>query len=80
MSSNSEALLTQILYLVQELHNEVTVFNQRLAQCEQLTSELQIKMQNLISTAFPEGDLEAHRLWHERKFGSFRRFLIKLLS
>lgn len=81
MEQNSESLLTQILYLVQQLHNDVTAFNQRLSQCEQLTSELQLKIQGVIDSAFPDGDVDAHKQWHARReMGSLRRFLLKLLT
>lgn len=81
MDQNSESLLTQILYLVQDLHNDMAVHNERLSQCEQLTGDLQIRLQNVVNTAFPDGDIVAHRMWHEaNKLGPIRRFIIKLLS
>lgn len=78
---NSESLLTQILYLVQELHNDMSVYNQRLTQCEETTRDLQLRLQALISDAFPGGAVIEHRVWHEnRNVGPVRRYLIKLLT
>lgn len=81
MDPNSESLLTQILYLVQELHNDMSVYDERLSITEQLTTDLQVRLENVIDNAFPDGNFADHKAWHERRDkGPIRRFLLKLLS
>jgi hypothetical protein len=78
---DSDALLTQILILVQDLRQDVEFYDARLVECEAQGLALQAKIQSVIDRAFPDSDLEGHKSWHEyRQKGRFRRYLIKLLS
>lgn len=80
-NNSTEQLLTQILHIVTELHNNSAAQDERLQSCERTLSELQEKLQSTIARAFPEGDLESHKTWHEkRNMGPIRRTLIRLIS
>lgn len=81
MENNSEALLTQILLLIQNLHQDITLFEQRVLACEDSIVEVGEKVSKLINEGFVNGDYEAHADWHRhRSMGAFRRWLIKILS
>lgn len=78
---NSETLLTQILYLVQELHNDMATFNERLTGCERLTTDLQTRLNSTINDAFPGGKVGEHKKWHEQRgMNPIRRYFLKLLT
>lgn len=77
----NEALLTQIMLLVQNLHQDITMFDQRVRACETSVVEVGEKVATLIRDAFPEGDLQSHKAWHEsHKRGAIRNWLLKVLT
>ena len=77
----NEALLTQIMLLIQSLHQDITMFDQRVRACEVSVVEVGEKVATLIREAFPDGDYHSHREWHQsRQRGPIRNWLIRVLS
>lgn len=81
METTSEALLTQIMLLIQSLHQDITLFDQRVIACEAAVVDNSERINNLIRNAFPNGDYESHKEWHaHRHRGRLRNWIIRVLS
>lgn len=81
MDQNSEAILTQILLLVQDLHQSLGEYGVRVAAAEHAVEDMRQRITRLIEDGFPSGDPVSHKHWHEqRQYGPIRRALIRLIT
>ena len=80
MDSASESLLTQILLVVQEVQVSIESFEQRLAAAHSSIENLNRRIDSVIESGFPKGDLNSHRQWHEAKeLPAWKRTILKLI-
>lgn len=81
MDQNSEAILTQIFLLVQDLHQSLGEYGVRVANAEASIADINQKISRLIQDGFPLGNLLDHKTWHEqRQYGPIRRWILKLVT
>lgn len=80
MDSASESLLTQILLIVQEVQVSIENFESRLDEAHTAIEALNKRIDAVIETGFPKGDLKSHRLWHEEKaLPAWKRAILNLV-
>ncbi len=65
MSDNSDTLLAQILYVVQEVQLSIESYDARLKEATGSIQNLTDRVDKIINEGFPRGDLIAHRTYHE---------------
>ena len=80
MDSASESLLAQILLIVQDVQASMDGFEKRLNEAMTSIESINQRIDTLVATGFPKGDLSSHRLWHEqRDLPAWKRGLLKLI-
>lgn len=62
----SEALLTEILVVVQQLAATVDELKEKVDAMESELREMRTTIDDIIKNGFPDGDLKKHKGWHER--------------
>ena len=80
MDIPSETLLTQILLIVQEVQVSIESFEKRLDATKVAIESINRRIDGVIETGFPKGDLLSHRVWHEEKeIPAWKRKILNLL-
>lgn len=80
MDQASESLLTQILLIVQEVQVSIESFEHRLDEARTAIETLNRRIDGVIESGFPKGDLKSHKLWHEQKdLPAWKRALLNLI-
>lgn len=75
MNDKSESLLAAILGEITSLNKNVVSLNTRLTKIENDVVTVKQEIRD-VSSAFPDKDVNAHRLWHERHITSWFRRLV----
>lgn len=80
MDSASESILAQILLIVQDVQVSMEGFERRLNEAVSSIEDLNQRIDSVIETGFPKGDLKSHKLWHEQKnLPRWKRCILKLI-
>ncbi len=80
MDTAPESLLSQILLIVQEVQLSIEGFEKRLDEARETIENLYQRIDSVIESGFPRGDLKGHRLWHEKRdLPAWKRALLKLI-
>jgi len=80
MDSASESLLAQILLIVQEVQVSIDGFEVRLNEAMASIQSLNKRIDEVIETGFPKGDLRSHKRWHEEKdLPYWKRAILKMI-
>ncbi|USV40970.1 hypothetical protein [Xanthomonas phage BUDD] len=76
----SESLLAQILIIVQEIQVSTESFEKRLDEARKSIEAINLRIDTVIETGFPKGDLVSHRQWHEEKdLPAWKRIVLNLI-
>ena len=72
---STEILLMQILQHVNDLRNDLSLFDQRIDNIDKDVKEIKSTFDKLLDEAFVDRDLIGHKKWHQNnKGGFFSRF------
>jgi hypothetical protein len=79
-STASDGLLAQILLIVQEVQVSIANFETRLNEAKVAIESLNTRIDGVIESGFPRGDLKGHKSWHEKKdLPAWKRAILNLI-
>lgn len=70
-TDSTEILLIQILQHVNDLRNDLSVFDQRIDNIEKDVKEIKGTIDKFLDEAFDDRDLIGHKKWHQKNKGGF---------
>lgn len=70
-TDSTEILLIQILQHVNDLRNDLSLFDQRIDNIEKDVKEIKGSFDKLLDEAFDDRDLHGHKKWHQSNKGGF---------
>ena len=76
----SDNLLAQILIIVQDVKVSIDNFESRLDEARDTIESLSKRIDSVIESGFPRGDLKGHKAWHERRdLPAWKRAILSLI-
>ena len=70
-TDSTEILLIQILQHVNDLRNDLSLYDQRIENIEKDVKEIKGTLDKILDEAFDDRDLLGHKKWHQNNKGGF---------
>lgn len=79
-STASDSLLSQILLVVQEVQVSIDSLEKQLSEAKTSIEALNKRIDGVIESGFPRGDLTGHKSWHEKNdLPAWKRAILRII-